>query len=159
MAFKGNDLHWVIDLKEVSSYFQHVTVRWMLTLTWTAIDMILMLSPGSKGSVAGETSGLFGGTDITDAIGHVILKAILVLLWCWMLSHYTSLENFIRWVAIGGLTWAVVAELAQFFVPDRGVSVLDLAANILGVLIGLKIYYLGLVWVNGDRNYIMRLRG
>jgi len=33
-----------------------------------------------------------------------------------------------------------VDELSQFFVPERGTSLLDLGANILGVVIGLVVY-------------------
>jgi len=35
-----------------------------------------------------------------------------------------------------------MGELSQFFVPGRGTSLLDLGANILGVLIGLAGYRL-----------------
>ncbi|NLX10326.1 MAG: VanZ family protein [Chloroflexi bacterium] len=82
------------------------------------------------------------GPEVTDAIGHVIINVILAILWCWTLSLYLSPAKTIRLILIGGLIWCVGAELTQHWVPNRGASLLDLGANILGVLIGLVGYRL-----------------
>jgi hypothetical protein len=124
------------------TYFQSAIVRWTLTLAWTALTAALMLMPGNEGGTVAETSALFGGTEITDAIGHVIINAILALLWYWTISLYASPAKTTRLILIGGIVWCFVAELSQFFVPERGTSLLDLAANVLGVLIGLVAYRL-----------------
>lgn len=119
---------------------QHPILRWTLTLAWTALAARLMLSPSGDGTTVSFVSKLFGGTQETDAIGHVIINVILAFLWCWTLSLYLSPAKTIRLILIGGLIWCVGAELAQHFVPNRGASLLDLGANILGVLIGLITY-------------------
>lgn len=109
----------------------------MLTLAWTAITAKLMLSPSGNGTTVSWVSKLFGGTETTDAIGHVIINAILAFLWCWTISLYATTQKTTRLVLIGGIVWCFVGELSQFFVPGRGTSLLDLGANILGVVIGL----------------------
>lgn len=129
-------------LNKLLPYIQSPTVRWILTLAWTAITVSLMLSPSGDGTTVSWVSKLFGGTEVTDAVGHIIINAILALLWCWTISLYTTTVKMTRIVLFGGIIWCFGAELSQFFVPGRGASLLDLVANIVGVLIGLMIYRL-----------------
>ncbi len=110
------------------------SIRWALTFIWTAITLALMLSPSGDGTTVTAASDLFGGTDIVDAMGHIVINAILIFLWCW------TINPPIRLILIGGIIWCFVAEFLQIFVPDRGASLLDLAANIVGVLIGIAVY-------------------
>ena len=117
-------------------------VRWTLTIIWTALAIKLMLSSSGDGTAVSWVSKLFGGTETIDAIGHIIINAILALLWCWTISLYTSTAKMTRIVLIGGIIWCFGAELSQFFVPERGASLIDLVANIVGVLIGLMIFRL-----------------
>ena len=140
--WKANDLRKVKRLNRLSVVVQSAVIRWTLTLIWTAITAKLMLSPSGDGTTVSGVSKLFGGTESTDAIGHVIINAILAFLWCWTLSLYASTQKTTRLILIGGLIWCFVGELSQFFVPGRGTSLLDLGANILGVLIGLLAYRL-----------------
>ena len=139
-----NGLRSMKRLNRLFTYSQSAIVRWTLTLTWSAIAASLMLSPGNKGGSVSQISHLFGGTEITDAIGHVIINMILAFLWCWTISLYLSASKTARLILIGGIIWGFAAELSQHFVPERGTSLLDLAANILGVLIGLMVYR----WLN-----------
>ncbi len=142
-----NGLQKVKRLNRLFTYSQSAIVRWTLTLMWTTLVAALMLSPGNDGGTVAETSSLFGGTDLTDAIGHVIINIILAFLWCWTISLYTSTTKTTRLILIGGIIWCFVAELSQYFVPERGTSLLDLAANVLGVLIGLMAHQLPImVW-------------
>jgi VanZ family protein len=124
----------------LSSFLQNSVVRWILTITWTILTLYLTLSPSGDGTTVTWVSRLFGGTETTDAIGHVIINAILAFLWCWTISLYSTRQKTAQLILIGGIVWCFVAELSQFFVPSRGASLLDLAANMLGVLIGLAIY-------------------
>jgi len=137
---KANRLHKVKRLNGLSVVVQSAVVRWTLTLTWTVIAATLMLSQGSEGSTVAKTSALFGNTETSDAIGHVIINAILAFLWCWTISLYAATQKTTRLILIGGIVWCFVGELTQFFVPERGTSLLDLGANILGVVIGLIAY-------------------
>ncbi len=106
----------------------------------------LLLSPGNKGGIVSRISHLFGGAETTDAIGHLIINTILAFLWCWTIRLYASTATTTRVILIGGIVWCFVAELTQHFVPERGTSLLDLGANILGVLIGLVAYRVRAAW-------------
>jgi VanZ family protein len=127
-------------------YLQIAVVRWIITLTWTAITMKLMFSLSGDGTTVSRVSRLFGGTDITDVVGHVVINAILALLWCWTISLYTTIAKTTRIVLISGIIWCFGAELTQFFIPERGTSLIDVVANVIGVIIGLMIFRLMLVF-------------
>lgn len=122
------------------TYFQKPLFRWALALTWTIIALSLMLSPAGDGTTVSEVSESFGGTEITDAMGHVILNTVLALLWCWTISLYIPKARTIRLLSIAGPLWGFGTELSQHFVPGRGTSLLDLTANTLGIVIGLAVY-------------------
>jgi VanZ family protein len=140
--WKASGLRRVKRLSGLSAYIRSAPVRWVLTLAWTAVAGSLMVSPGNNGSTVDDISNLFGGTEITDAIGHIIITTILALLWCWTISLYTSAPRTTRLILVGGIVWSFGAELSQHFVPERGISLLDLSANLLGVLIGIAAYRL-----------------
>ncbi|WP_162909592.1 VanZ family protein [Aggregatilinea lenta] len=123
-------------LNRLSRFATNPLICWALTLTWTAVAASLMLSPSGEGTTVTWVSSLFGGTEITDAIGHVIINTILGFLWSWTLSLYTSPTRATRLVLSGGLIWCCGAEGSQYFVPGRGTSLLDLSANLLGVSLG-----------------------
>ncbi len=127
-------------MNRLYAVFQSEVVRWALTLTWTAIAASLMLSPSGDGTTVSWISKLFGGTETTDAIGHVIINTILTFLWSWTLSLYVSPIKTTRTILVGGIIWCCGAESLQYFVPERGTSLLDLTANFLGVFMGLAIY-------------------
>lgn len=139
-------------LDRLLSYLQSPLLRWALTLLWTAITIKLMFSPSGDGTTVSWVSKLFGGTETTDAIGHVIINAILALLWCWTIILYTDAAKTTRIILIGGIAWCFVAELTQLLVPNRGTSLLDLVANIIGVLISIAIYRLLLMLTMKQRS-------
>lgn len=111
-----------------------VVLHILLAIGWTVLLGVLMLSPG-KATFAEDVSRAFGGTDLTDAIGHVILTAVETALVFnalrLMLPLWTALGAAAVFTAILG----VLLELAQLYIPYRGVSVLDFSANALGVVL------------------------
>lgn len=110
----------------------HPLPRWALALAWTTLVCLLMLLPGED-SVAEDTSGFFGGTDLTDAAGHVLLFGALTVFW------YAALVCQVRpsvafWGAVlVGAGLGLLLETGQSLVPERGLSLLDFSANVLGV--------------------------
>lgn len=138
--WKANSLRKVKHLNGLSVVVQSAVVRWTLTLIWTIITATLMLSPSGDGTTVSWVANLFGNTEMSNATGHFIINAALAFLWCWTLSLYATTQKTIRLILIGGVVWSFGAELSQHFVPERGTSLLDLVANILGVVIGLAIY-------------------
>jgi hypothetical protein len=110
----------------------HPLPRWALALGWTALVCLLMLLPGED-SVAEDTSGFFGGTDLTDAAGHVLLFGALTLFWyAALVCHVGPSVAFWR-AALVGAALGLLLETGQSLVPERGVSLLDFSANALGV--------------------------
>ncbi|MBN1311614.1 MAG: VanZ family protein [Anaerolineae bacterium] len=100
----------------------------------------------SRGTPVGSLSLFFGGTELTDAAGHVILCGILVWLWYWALRGYLQ-PSWVLGVGVAvGLGLGIVTELAQVFVPSRGASLLDLLANVLGMGIAAGLVAAGQQW-------------
>lgn len=114
-----------------------VGLFWMLWLGWTLLLCFLMLSP-SDGTVH-TVSSWFGGTEITDAIGHVILVSVDCVLFYGVLVRYLSAKNSLIVAGIVTLVFAIMLELAQTFIPSRGASLIDIIAAFVGVGCGLLI--------------------
>lgn len=120
------------------AHIQHDTpapIRWGLALLWTAGLLYLMLSPAGEGTTASWISSLFGGTEITDAIGHVFLYAVLALLWIWVLSLHLPERQAALIALIIALLLGFSLEFAQRFVSERGSTLIDYTANAFGVLL------------------------
>lgn len=114
---------------------RHPLLRVAAALGWTALACLLMLLPG-KGTVAEDTSNFFGGTDSTDALGHVLLFGGLTVLWYAALSCWLAPAPALRVALVLGAAFGLLLEVGQGFVPERGISLLDFTANALGVLVG-----------------------
>lgn len=107
---------------------------WAGVLLATAITLYFMAAPSDSLGVA-DLSHLFGGTETTDAIGHVILFCLLTFVWYYALRYrWNERTAFALAIAVVGLM-GTVAELSQHFVPHRGMTLLDLLANWSGVLL------------------------
>lgn len=104
---------------------------WLAVLAWLALVGFLMLAPG-EGSLVENTSRAFGGTDLTDALGHVVLLGTLAALLAHALSFHLPSDRSLWLAAAIAITIGTALELAQLLAIDRGASLLDLAANWLG---------------------------
>jgi VanZ family protein len=108
-------------------------MRWPLALSWTAFVLFLMLAPGDNRQVDGLSKSA-GGSDLTDALGHVVIFFILTVLWQWALSGRSPSRHALLGAALVAFGLGVGTEVAQTFVAGRGASWLDFSANGLGVL-------------------------
>lgn len=106
--------------------------RWVLALLWTVLIGYLLLWPSEETAVE-DVSDTFGGTDLTDAVGHVALMAIETLLVYGVLVHSWPARRALRGAALFTLILGLVLEGAQHWIPSRGFALLDLSANWLGV--------------------------
>lgn len=110
------------------------SLRWILLpvwISWTLLICFLMLS-SSDGTVR-NVSMLFGGTEITDAIGHVVLIFVDCLLLYGVLERYELSKTVWQIVFIAMLICFVCLELAQLAIPSRGASLIDILAAIIAV--------------------------
>jgi VanZ family protein len=113
------------------------------TFLVTAVVLYFMIAPSTAPGIAG-LSRLFGGTELTDAVGHVGLFCLLTLMWFQVLRHKLSVsKSLISAIIIVGVM-ATCAEILQGFVPQRGSTGLDLLANWSGV----ALFVLGWLIVN-----------
>lgn len=108
-------------------------MRLTLPLAWLAGILVLTLTPGDSRSLVGRTSAFFGGSDLTDAAGHVVLFGILTLLLHWACKAFWESRRALIVAAGCGLLVGTLTEVAQTGIPDRGFALLDLASNWLGV--------------------------
>lgn len=106
---------------------------WLAVLAWLALVGFLMLAPG-EGSLVEDTSRAFGGTELTDALGHVVLFGVLAALLAHALSFHLPPERSLWRAAAVTITLGTALELAQLLAIERGASLLDLAANWIGPL-------------------------
>jgi hypothetical protein len=109
-------------------------VRMSMALAWTVLILMLTLLPGEKGSIVGRTSAFFGGTDLSDAMGHVVLFGVLSLLSYRAARIGLSPRAALLLTLAVALALGAVSELLQIYVPERGATLIDIAANWLGVM-------------------------
>ena len=101
-------------------------------LVWTLIVLSLTMLPGDT-AIVDNTSKAFGGTDVSDAAGHVVLAGILTLMYFAIAMLRWEARPALFIAAAGAVVLTTGTELAQSFIPHRGASWLDLSANWLGI--------------------------
>ena len=109
-------------------------IAWLAFGLWLAWVVFLMLSPGED-SVAEDLSGAFGASELTDALGHVVLFGVLTVLLFHALRLHVPVERALKGAAVFVLALGSVLEPAQLLVYERGAALLDLAANWAGALV------------------------
>lgn len=105
---------------------------WLLWVLWSILMCLLVLTP-SKGTAVTDISRFFGGSEFTDAIGHVVLIFVDTALLYNALRHYILDENALRYATGVTLIFGLCAEFAQIWVPSRGTSLIDVGAAFFGV--------------------------
>lgn len=107
-------------------------VTWSLLILWTVVLCVFLLWP-SNGTVIDTISEFFGGTDQSDALGHFILAFVEAALLYYSLQSLIPPALAFRIAIIGAVMLGVMLELAQLWIPARGLTPLDLTANLFGV--------------------------
>lgn len=133
---------------------KHLTVRvqqtifWLMALSWTILIIIVLLKPGSntinqERELSSFSTAFFSLSisrrDIKEAVGHIIMFAVLTILWMRLLIIYLA-PSRVTLLAVGlAVVLAIGTEIGQYFV-DRGSLMLDLLANFAGILIAYLAY-------------------
>ena len=107
---------------------------------------ILSIVPGNWISVVQHVLGF------SPAVGHVIEELLHFLGYAVLVGTISLIcrtRAKLVLVYIIALSLAVLTELLQVFVPDRGVSLEDLAMNVLGASVGILV---GLEWLRRLRS-------
>jgi VanZ family protein len=119
-------------VKDLTRFFSSITVRWLMFGLWTVLVFYLLLWP-SNGTPVHDVSSFFGGTELTDAGGHVVLAFVEALLLYRVLCYYMPVQRATLWTLGCTLLLGLALESAQYWIPSRGATLLDLGANWLGV--------------------------
>src|SRR2546430_137054 len=99
---------------------------WLAVLGGTVFTLIIMLKPGTS-RIVDIPHKLLGGTDSTDAVGHVVLFCGMVFVW-WTLPGRFSRSRALLLAALIVFGLGTFTEFAQSVVPHRGFSCSDLAS-------------------------------
>lgn len=113
-------------------------IRWGITLAFVAIVVALSVAPG----VARPGDNVFVWIVVNtpgplQKVMHVAVYAFLAMLWMWTLESIESRALRIALVALATVGLGVVLEWYQTQVPGRFGTIIDVALNIVGTLIGL----------------------
>ncbi len=103
--------------------------RTALAVAWTLLVCLLLLQPGRDPLIGPAAAGDHSPPVVLLLnLGHFVCFAVMTWLWWRALAQ-------IRPALLIALTCGLLTELAQTFVPDRGLSALDLALNAGGALL------------------------
>lgn len=114
----------------------HRLIYLVLAASATIVTLLLTTLPGDTSLVL-SSSRAIGGTDLTDAFGHVVLFAVLTILWNRAIGVFMNSRAAFVVTILAVLALAVVTEAAQRYIPERGADIFDLAANVLGIILAI----------------------
>ena len=114
--------------------FSKKIYAWVGAILLTILAIEYTTLPGNVSFIAG-TSRLLGGTEWTDAAGHVLLFGLLTAFWYRALAPITTPRRALVLALTFCLLLGTITEGLQLIIPERGASLLDLFANWTGPLI------------------------
>ena len=107
----------------------HSSLRTTLAVAWTLLVCLLLLQPGKDPLIGPAAAGDHDDFGLLVLhLGHFV--AFAVMTWLWWRALLALRPALVIALLCGALT-----ELAQLYVPDRGLSALDLALNGSGALL------------------------
>jgi VanZ family protein len=111
-------------------------------ICWALVMLLLTLTPGEN---MPETS-LWDNLLSFDKIAHLFMFAVLVFLMIVGLNKqykYRFLrDKALQISVIAGISYGIVIEIVQLFIPGRGFELADIFANTIGCFIGFGLFYL-----------------
>lgn len=133
---------------------KHLTLQvqqaifWFMALSWTMLIIVVLLKPGSntinqEHELSSFSTSFFSLSisrrDIKEALGHVILFAVLTILWMRVLIMHLARSQVTLLAISIAVVLAIGTEIGQHFV-NRGSLLFDLLANFAGILIASMAY-------------------
>ena len=114
--------------------------RWALTLAFAAFIVGLSVTPGAERPDDNVFSWLYANTaPLTQNILHLVVYAVLAVLWMWTLAGLESTLARIGLSLALALGLGVALEWYQTTVPGRYGSISDILLNCVGVALGLVV--------------------
>ncbi len=80
------------------------------------------------------------GVSVSDKLCHTLAFAGLSFLLAWALPCGRNRMGHVLWAGVIAVVYGCVDELTQMLIPGRSCDILDLAADCVGVVVGLSSY-------------------
>lgn len=117
--------------------------RWLLTLAFIAVIVVLSVTPDQGRPDDSIFQWLIANTSTpVQKLLHVVVYAILALLWMWTLADVGSRLARILLTLLCSVALGVALEWYQTQVPGRYGSITDVLLNIAGTVIGIALVLL-----------------
>ena len=115
-----------------------IAYRWAVTILFIGFVIGLSITPGVEGPDDNLFSWLFSHTSSpVQKVLHVVTYALLATLWMWTLAGIESVPVRLALSLVLALGLGIALEWYQTTVPGRFGSVLDIALNAVGAVVGL----------------------
>ncbi|MYE26147.1 MAG: hypothetical protein F4X87_02800 [Chloroflexi bacterium] len=118
---------------------QSAIARWAVAIIWTLLLTLLLLQPEADPLI---DLGLPGGQslwrEILFSALHLLAFALTCALWFWTLRSVLPSRRRLLVAALFALALGISTEALQSLTLDRHASLIDLLANIGGVLIAAR---------------------
>jgi VanZ family protein len=116
-----------------------MNLRYALLALFVTLSIVYISSMSSR--------SLWGHGSISEQVlsnlSHVPVYALLAFLWFKSFKGKSVKKRLCKtdFLVLAGLVlFAVSDEIHQFFVPGRSASLMDIALNMFGIILGLKIF-------------------
>ncbi len=80
------------------------------------------------------------GITVSDKVLHALAFTGLSFLLAWALPTMKNGLTHVAWAAAIAATYSCIDELTQMFVPSRSCDIFDIAADCVGIAVGLSSY-------------------
>jgi VanZ family protein len=124
----------------IVSILQSAPTRWLAAIGWTLLLSLLLLQPEADPLI---DLGLPGGQslwrEVLFSALHLLAFALTCVLWFWTLRSAHPARKRLLAAALIAVALGIVTEALQSLTPDRHASLIDLLANIGGVLIAARL--------------------
>lgn len=119
---------------------QQIPLRLFVALAYTMLIFVILVQPQAQPVIP---TGIPAGPPSWEREAffstlHLIGFGTLAALWWWVWEAVTP-QYALAVAALIAITIGMVTEGLQSFVPDRGVQLIDIGANLMGVLLALAL--------------------
>lgn len=119
--------------------FKELSAETLKKVLWTTIFLAYaglvfysLVSPIGKGAPLVSFPGI-------DKLIHSVEFGLFALIAYWTLGYYPRKGGRSKTVIAVSLLYGSITELTQYFIPYRTASLLDLAADLFGIIVGLAV--------------------
>ena len=113
---------------------QHTTLNWIYVLLWAGLLFVLSSIPDLPGPSFFSHSDKIGHVGLYLPLGFLLRRAMAANPSSWRGAAFA-------WPFLIGTAYGITDEIHQYFVPGRTMDAADLLADMIGVALGIALYY------------------